>query len=193
MKRVAKGRARWLAGLAALFVAANVPAADLRLIEVDRADDVYTMKSVTWFEAGAAALFQVLTDYSLFSEFSSAIVESKNLGTDASGRPEYYTRMEGCVLMFCQSFVRIGHLSLKPIDEIVAVTDPTRSDFKRAEERWQLVPEKEGTLLIYEFEMQPDFWVPPVIGPFYIKRALKSGGERAVERIEALALRAEHD
>lgn len=192
MKRVPTGRAAWLAGLAALLVAANVAAADLRLIEVDRVDDVYTMKSVAWFEAGAPALFEVLTDYNLFSEFSSAIVESKNLGTDASGRPGYYTRMEGCVLMFCHSFVRIGHLSLKPIAEIVAVTDPVRSDFKMAEERWQLIPEKHGTLLIYEFEMQPDFWVPPVIGPFYIKRALRSGGADAVDRIEALALRAEH-
>ena len=35
--------------------------------------------------------------------------------------------------------------------------------------------------------MVPDFWVPPVIGPFFIKRALQSGGEKAVDRIEALA------
>jgi hypothetical protein len=49
------------------------------------------------------------------------------------------------------------------------------------------VPEGEGTLMIYEFEMVPDFWVPPVIGPFYIMRALRSGGERAIDRIEALA------
>ena len=70
---------------------------------------------------------------------------------------------------------------------VVAVTDPERSNFKLATERWQLRPEKGGTLLIYEFDMEPDFWVPPVIGPFYIKRALMSGGSRAVERIEALA------
>jgi hypothetical protein len=36
--------------------------------------------------------------------------------------------------------------------------------------------------------MVPDFWVPPVIGPYYMKRALKSGGEKAVDRIEALAI-----
>ena len=36
--------------------------------------------------------------------------------------------------------------------------------------------------------MIPDFWVPPVLGPFYIKRALKSGGANAVNRIEAIAL-----
>ena len=42
--------------------------------------------------------------------------------------------------------------------------------------------------MIYEFEMEPDFWVPPVIGPYYIKRALRSGGMNAIKRIERLAL-----
>jgi hypothetical protein len=96
--------------------------------------------------------------------------------------------MEGCVLLWCKSFVRIGHLTLQPTSEIVANAHPDKSDFKRSRERWQLIPEGDGTLLVYEFEMVPDFWVPPIIGPFYMKRALKSGGEKAVDRIEALAL-----
>ena len=41
--------------------------------------------------------------------------------------------------------------------------------------------------MIYNFEMDLGFWVPPVIGPYYIKRTLKRGGEDAIQRIEALA------
>ncbi|MDH4072310.1 MAG: hypothetical protein OEV41_04290 [Gammaproteobacteria bacterium] len=183
-------RFKWLALAAAVatFVAtAEAGAADLRYIEVDRDDDHYTLRSVTWFEAKPGALYGVLTDYDQFQRFTSAIVESKNLEPDDEGRPEYYTRMEGCVLFWCRSFVRIGYLKLEPMSEIMAVADPERSDFERSTERWQLRPEDGGTLLIYEFEMTPAFWVPPVIGPYYIKRALMSGGSRAVERIEALA------
>lgn len=179
---------RLLAGIAALLAAGELCAADLRYIEVDRDDDLYTLKSVTWFAAGTDALYNVLIDYDQFSKFSSAIVESRNLGEDEKGRPEYYTRMEGCVMLYCKSFIRIGHLQLHPLSEIVAITDPQRSDFKRATERWQLRAEDGGTLLIYEFEMVPDFWIPPVIGPYYLKRALLSGGTKAVNRIEALAL-----
>jgi hypothetical protein len=36
--------------------------------------------------------------------------------------------------------------------------------------------------------MEPDFFVPPIIGPWYLKRVLSSGGVRAVDRIERLAL-----
>ena len=171
-----------------LLIAGPASAADLRFIEVEREEDLYTLRSVTWFSSGVDALYEVLTDYDLFKDFTSAIVESRNLGKDADGRPEYFTRMEGCVLLFCKSFIRIGYLALEPGTEIVAVSDPERSDFKRATERWQLRAEDGGTLLIYEFEMVPDFWVPPVVGPYYMKRALKSGGENAVDRIEALAL-----
>lgn len=36
--------------------------------------------------------------------------------------------------------------------------------------------------------MEPDFWVPPLIGPWIIKRTLKVDGMDAIGRIEALAL-----
>ena len=183
-------RSACAAALAVVLATVNASAADLRSIEVqrDKVHNLYTLKSITWFASDADALYAVLTDYDLFREFTNAIVESKNLEPDSLGRPEYYTRMEGCVLLFCKSFVRVGHLALEPVSNIVAISDPERSDFKRAIERWQLKPEGGGTLMIYEFEMVPDFWIPPVIGPFYMKRALKSGGARAVDRIEALAL-----
>jgi len=184
------GRKTWaaaVAGLSLFLISGTSPAAELRYIEVDRDDDIYTLQSVTWFDTKPESLYAVLTDYELFHRFTSAIVESKNLDPDPKGRPEFYTRMEGCVLFWCRSFVRIGHLALDPIDEIKATVDADRSDFKMATERWQLRSEDGGTLLIYEFEMIPDFWVPPVIGPYYIKRALRSGGVRAAARIEALA------
>lgn len=178
-----------LAGLLVLLMSVSAPAAEIRFVEVTRDTDLnlYTLKSITWFDAEVEALYEVLTDYEQFSRFTSAIVESRNLEADDGGRPRYYTRMEGCVLMWCKSFVRVGHLVLHPNTEIVASADPEQSDFKLSRERWQLIREDEGTLMVYEFEMVPDFWVPPVIGPFYMKRALRSGGDRAVERIEALA------
>jgi hypothetical protein len=42
--------------------------------------------------------------------------------------------------------------------------------------------------MIYDFEMEPAFWVPPVIGPYFIQRTLRRGAHRAVDRIEALAI-----
>lgn len=183
---------RWptiVVGVAACLLGVGTMGAELRTVEVDRDGELnqYSLRSVAWFDAGQEEMYRVLTDYELFKKFTSAIVESWNMDADEHGRPGYYTRMEGCVLMWCQSFVRIGHLTLKPMTHIVAHADPELSNFKKSRESWTLTKEGDGTLLVYEFEMVPDFWVPPVIGPYFIKRSLQSGGERAVDRIEALA------
>ena len=167
--------------------------AELRSVEVARNGERYRLDSETYFDVSREALYGVLTDFKKFEKFTSAIVESRNLDPDEKGRPGFYARMQGCVLLFCKSFIRVGYLLLSPITEIVAITVPEESDFRFSRERWQLFPEGDGTLMIYEFEMEPAFWVPPVIGPFYIQRALHDGAARAVNRIEVLAQAVEEE
>jgi hypothetical protein len=49
------------------------------------------------------------------------------------------------------------------------------------------VEENGGTRVRYTLLVEPDFWIPPGIGPYMIKRKLKSDGSEALGRIEALA------
>ena len=161
--------------------------AELLDVQVELRNDRYRLYSEAHLEVDREALYELLIDFDKFEKFTSAIVESKNIEPDKKGRPGFYARMEGCVLLFCKSFIRNGYLLLSPIAEIVAISVPEESDFKYCRERWQLIPDGEGTLLIYDFEMEPAFWVPPVIGPYYIQRVLRRGAGRAVNRIEVLA------
>jgi len=161
--------------------------ADLQDVKVELEDNRYSLKSEAWFDASVDELYRVLTDYELFRKFTSAIVESSNIEPDEQGRPRFYTRMEGCLLFWCQSFIRNGYLVLTPKNDVVAITDPEESDFKYSHEHWKLEPDGDGTRMIYSFEMEPAFWVPPLVGPYVIKRSLKRGGADAIDRIEALA------
>ena len=181
---------KFIAAAAAILLLASAiaGAADLRSIDVKREDDRYVLTSETYFEASQAQLYAILTDYEQFKRFSNAFVVSENREPDEQGRPQFYTRMEGCVLLFCKAYIRAGYLELQPMGDIVATADPEQSNFRFARERWQLIPEGEGTIMIYDFEMEPDFWVPPVVGPFVIKRVLRSNGASAVKKIEILAL-----
>jgi hypothetical protein len=163
-------------------------AAELQDVTVEHKDGRYHLTSVTYFEATQSQLYKVLTDYEQFPRFAHAFVEAENREPDEQGRPQFYTRMDGCVLMFCKSYIRYGYLELKPEYDIVAMVDPELSNFDYSRERWQLIPDGDGTIMIYDFEMEPGFWVPPIVGPYVIKRALRSGGTAAVNRIEALAL-----
>lgn len=162
-------------------------AAELRDVNVEREDDRYSLRSETLFDAERKDLYRVLSDYDHFEKFTSAFIESRNLEPDEEGRPRFHTVMEGCVLFFCIDFVRYGHLVLDPERRIEAVVDPETSDFKYSVESWTLSDVDDQVLMVYEFEMEPDFWVPPIIGPYYIRRALEDGAVRAIDRIEAVA------
>ncbi len=159
----------------------------MRDVQVVLRDERYHLFSETYLDVSRAALYEVLTDFEQFEKFTSAIVEARNTEPDENGQPGFYTRMEGCVLLFCKSLIRNGYLILIPGLEIIAISIPEESDFKYSRERWQLIDFGNGTIMIYDFEMEPAFWVPPVIGPYVIQRALRSGAERAVDRIEKLA------
>jgi hypothetical protein len=165
----------------------NAAGADLRSIEVWKEGDRYHLISESLIGASQDALYTVLIDYEQFKHFTSAIVASNNVEAGEDGRPRFFTRMRGCVLLYCHTFIRRGYLLLTPKYDIVAVTEPEESDFEFSREQWRLISEGEDTLMIYQFEMEPSFWLPPFIGPLYLKRALKSGSIRTIQRIEAIA------
>ena len=83
---------------------------------------------------------------------------------------------------------RFETLELEPPDRIVTVVIPEQSDVSYGITRWILSASETGTDIRHEMEMEPDFWVPPVIGPFLLKRYLSKGSARAAERVERIAL-----
>ena len=176
-----------LLGITLLLHSFTSRSAELRDVQIELKDERYHLFSETYLDVSREALYGVLTDFEQFKKFTSAIVEARNTEPNEYGQPGFYTRMEGCVLLFCKSLIRNGYLILIPRLEIVAISIPEESDFKFSRERWQLIDFGDGTIMIYDFEMEPAFWVPPVIGPYVIQRALRSGAERAVDRIEKLA------
>lgn len=167
--------------------ASLVSAATIRDLDVSRDDGRYELQADTWLDAPAHAIFDVLVDYDRFDRISSVYKESGFLEPDEQGRPIVYTRMEGCLLFFCKSMRRVERLEAREPSYIRTVTLPEQSDFRYATSEWTLEPEGDGTRLTYRLVIEPDFWVPPVVGPWLLKRELGKGGERAVNRIERLA------
>jgi hypothetical protein len=175
-----------LSGLLALC-AMSANAADMRSMEINYVDGRYFVESVVWFDAGTDETFAVFSDYDLSTEFTKAVVEARDLEPDAQGRPGFYIRNRGCILFFCKSVVRQGYVESQGNRLLQAFTDPSRSDFRFCEESWEFATEDGGTSVRYKLEMEPGFWVPPAIGPYMIKRKLRSDGGGALDRIEAIA------
>jgi hypothetical protein len=165
----------------------SAAAAELQKVNVERKDGVFHLRSEALFDADQQALFEVFADWDLSTQFSSIVVESRNVEADEDGRPRFYSRMLICVTFFCKSFERNGHVELQPPDRIRAVADPDSSDFHVSEESWLLSDADPATRVVYELRVKPKFWVPPVIGPFLIKRKLERDAGDALQRMDLLA------
>lgn len=176
----------WLLCLPAL-------AADLERIDVQHEDGRYRMSSETWFDAPLIGVFDVLTDYQRFDRISSVYSQAHYVAPDADGTPRVFTELKGCVLFFCQTMRRTERLENSGLAEIRATAIASLSDFRYSVASWQLSEARGGTRVVYSVEMEPDFWVPPLIGPYVMKRKLHKGGVDAIERIERLAQASDAD
>ena len=170
-----------------LLVAGPATAAELQSIEVEHENGEYSLVSVAWFDAGLEETFAVFRKWDLSEQFSSAIVEARDLPPDEQGRPGFYSRAQGCILFFCKSLVRQGWVEYVKNKELRAIADPARSDFEFSNETWTFREENGGTRVLYELHMDPKFWIPPAIGPYLIKRKLRNNGGEALDRIERVA------
>ncbi|CAN5217123.1 hypothetical protein BH24PSE2_BH24PSE2_02840 [soil metagenome] len=164
-----------------------VQAAEIHYVDVDRDGTRYYFDSETIFHAPLASVYAVLTDYDDFKRISRVFTHTRFLEPVTDGVGIIYTRARGCILFFCRTVVRVERLELDPMSEIVAIADPERSDVKYSRAHWQFEETDRGTRVRYRMEMEPDFWVPPVLGPWMLKRSLTSNGEEVVARIEYLA------
>jgi hypothetical protein len=168
-------------------MAPSAHSAEILSIDVDSNDGNYTMTSEAWFDASVEQVYEVYRYWDYATQFSSAIVESRDVELDEQGRPQFYIRNKGCVLFFCQSFVRQGYIESEPLILVRAFADPSVSDFHHSNESWTFEPHDGGTIVTYNLSMRPKFWIPSGIGPFLIKLKLMNDGSDAVDRIELVA------
>lgn len=174
-------------GIAATAAATLAWAARIESLKVDRKSGRYSLYAETFLAAPPDEIFDVLLDYDRFDRISGVYKEHGYLDPAPDGTPIVYTRMEGCMLFYCMSLKRVERLEAERPGHIRTVTLPEQSNFRYSTSEWTLDPVPGGTMMSYSLVMEPDFWVPPIIGPWYLKRTLRRGGTAAINRIERLA------
>jgi hypothetical protein len=163
-------------------------AAEILELDVTREDGHILVRSSLTIDAPLPDVYRALTDYDQFDELSKRFIESRFVAPAADGPARVYTVLEGCVWFFCRSVKRTARLELTPDERIVATAEPELSDVEYGVEVWELTAAEGFTRVEYWHDMDPEFWVPPVLGVWAIKRALETDSLIAAQRIEELAL-----
>ncbi|MEL7538016.1 MAG: SRPBCC family protein [Pseudomonadota bacterium] len=173
--------------LAALVAAPALYGADLVSVAVERNGPRYIVTSVSTYDASQAGLLHVLLDYDNFHQVSSVFKEAKYLDPAPDGARRGYTRVEGCIVFFCQTIERIDRIVLHDGPTIVAISEPDPDDFKFSHASWRFEQNGNGVTIHYRLEMEPGFWVPPLVGPYMMKKKLVDGATDAMQRVEKRA------
>ena len=181
--------ARAAAALVALDVGALAAAATIDGFDVTKHKGIYAFEAEARLAATRESIYAVITDFddNAYSRISRSYKESRYLEPAADGTPIVYTRMEGCMKKRCISFARTERLETDAPRWMKSTALPELSDFKHAMSEFVLEPDGDGTKLIYRTEIEPDFFVPPLIGPWFLKRTVSKGALSALTRIEGLA------
>ena len=177
------------AALVALGAGAVVAAATIDGFEVSKNKGIYFFEANVHLAATRESIYAVITDFddNAYSRISRSYKESRYLQPAADGTPIVYTRMEGCAGKRCLSFERTERLETDAPRWIKTTALPEQSDFKHAMSEFVLEPDGDGAKMVYRLEVEPNFFVPPLIGPWYLKRTISKSALRAVTRIEGLA------
>ena len=96
-------------------------------------------------------------------------------------------RVLACVPLFCLEAERVDDVSTLKSGDIMAVIVPEKSDFHSGQAVWKIIPDGDKTQLIYLASIEPDFFIPPVIGTQLVINNMREQFMTTFSRIEQVA------
>lgn len=182
----------WLLNVAGGLIAASLgipaQAGEVRSVEVTQSGDQYNLDVVMQVASEPAVVWAIVTDYAQLDRISPIIIESQLLESrhDNSQRRKLIT--DSCVWFFCVKATMVEDIIESGEGTIMATIVPEYSDYSYGQSEWQVRPQPGGgTRMHYRGTLDPDYWIPPLIGPWLIERKLRSEAEQMIRSIERLS------
>jgi hypothetical protein len=186
--------ARFLCLIIALFPLTPAGASTLSTIEISESSGNYRVSMVIVVHAPARYVSSVLTDYRHIYRLNPSITESEILPSPRSGTVRVKTRMQGCLFFFCRDIDRVEEVREVNAGHLQAVIIPEQSDFTGGSADWRIQPVGDDSRIVYEAQVTPAFFIPPIIGSYFVKRTLADAVITSFARLECIArIRAELD
>jgi hypothetical protein len=178
------------AALTSATATASASAATIDRLEVSREGTRFGMTLRARLDAPLARSHTVFRDFSLLPQINDAVEQVRLLDDAPEGAQRLYTRVRVCVALFCTRLDQVQDLRERSDAQgraFDAVVLPGRSNLRYGRAQWRMRDCDGGTCLEFRAELEPDFWVPPLIGPWLIERAMRREAIATALGIERLA------
>jgi len=158
---------------------------DLRITKQGRAYKVQTTFDVA---APVHRVMAVLTDYRYPDRLNPEVTKREVISRQ-NGITRVRTEFRSCVFLFCKDIVLTQDVTVVA-GTIQAIIVPDESNFRSGYLRWSVSSSDNGGSHIgFEAVMEPDFFIPPLIGGFFVRKRLRQKLLATVENLESEAAR----
>lgn len=186
-------RALICAGLLTSAALNSADAAEVRQVLVEHSGDRYGIQMQVLLDAPAKRAFDIFKTYENLPQINPSVTTVQRLDTAATGE-DVYTEVDLCVGFVCRQIYEVQNMSWDVTPErweLRAVVDPERSNLAYGTGVWRFSHcGEQQACLEFAAEVEPDFWVPPLVGPWIIQRSMRREAIVTSEGIERLAQQA---
>ena len=158
-----------------------------RNIVVFEQNGVYHLNVTTELAASEDHVRQVLTDYIHIYRLSDSIIESKVLVSADDEKTQVETLVLCCIPVFCKEVTRVEEVSTLASGDLQTMIIPEKSDFLSGKARWEIIAKGNKTQLTYIASIEPDFFIPPLLGTQMVIDNMRKELKMTFYRIEHIA------
>ena len=169
------------------FISSTLQSGKRPEIEIKEQSGVYQIKVVALIAAPASYVRGVLTDYRFIYRLNPSIIESDVLKEDNDGAVNVRIKFAGCAAYFCEELEKVEKVRLLPSGDLQAEIIPELSQFKSGKTLWQIKPVGDYCEVTYLSDMEPDIFIPPVVGKFLIKKSIRKEMQISFTNLEKIS------
>jgi hypothetical protein len=173
--------------LLCLAFATPVTAGEILRERVELKSGHYRIAFDVLLHAPAARVRTLLTDYPGLVRVNPVIKRVIVLTRPDAPRLRMRVLTRACFWFFCRTLAHVQEVREAPDGAFIAEVLPHLSDFRYGKMIWRLLPAEGNTRLQFRGDIVPAFWVPPVLGPRFIKRKLREEVLETARAVEILA------
>jgi hypothetical protein len=175
-----------------LLCGASAPAlaASVDSVDVAHEDARYRIELRARLDAGADDAFAVFRDFRNLPRINDAVEQVEDLPPVTGGHERWRTTIRVCVSFFCTRMHQVQDVRDSRDEQgyrLDATVIPALSNLRYGVAAWRLDRCGVQTCLWFRAELEPDFWVPPLLGPWLIERAMRRQAQATAHGIETLA------
>jgi len=169
---------------------ASASAADIQSLQVQHDGSRYHVEMQVKLQAPAAAAYAAFAAPGSLPAINPSVQKVQVLEHGSDERARIYTEVRVCAVLYCKTLRQVQDMRYAPRPDggdLHAEVLPGLSDFSYGRADWGFRPAGSATLLHFSAELEPAFWIPPLLGPWLVERSLREEAQRTSAGIERLA------